>query len=145
MSIIERDMSCFPLVLERYPADFTNDDLQNFVEKSLHDPLLTSRTWASVAVIESTMKMMDPAQAKIWESFIRDSQEYMAKYCVGAAVVARTPLIRGMLNFVLTRGSTPMPVKMFASEPEACQWAVTQLENHLGSRYRHQYRRALGS
>jgi len=137
--MIQRNLSRFPLVVERFSRTFTNEDLERFVDESLANPLLRSRTWASVAIVDNALKMIDPAQTRIWARFVDESMDYMEKYCVGTAVVANTPLIRGMTNYMMSKQSTPMPVKLFASEESAYVWAIDQIESHVGLQYRSKY------
>ena len=133
-----RDLSSFPLVFEYFPAGYSDAELERYLQAGLDERRLIGRPWVSVVEVDLSLRMIGPAQMKIWTRYAQASTE-MWQQVAGTAVVAATPLIRGMANLVIERSKNPAPIQLFERRELAIRWAVFQLEARVGEADRPAY------
>ena len=118
--MIEIDDRLWPLVIFRFRFRPTMEELEAYLARQ--DAMLARR--------ERMISLVLAEEAKLWETpvmrrqadWIKQNEELLRQYSLGAAMVLQSPIVRGMLKAILWIQPMPQPYAVCSTVEEALRW-----------------------
>ena len=124
------DLSEWPLVIFHAPASMTNEEMQTVMD-AVHEIYQHGESFGFLLDLRKYTKA-DPEQRKIMTDSLARNEEFGKKYCVGAAMIFSSPVVRGILTALHWVRPPVYPQKVFKEEPDARAWVTAKLRERLG-------------
>ncbi|HEX9105168.1 MAG TPA: hypothetical protein VF997_23315 [Polyangia bacterium] len=123
--MIEIDEGAWPLVIFRFRGQASMEELNTYLARQ--DVLLARK--------EPMLSLVLAQEAKLWETpvlrrqadWIKQNQELLRRYSLGAALVIQSPIVRGMLKAILWIQPMPQPHAVFPTVEGALRWLREQV------------------
>lgn len=120
------DASAAPLLVQRYPPRFTDDELAAGIAAIEAVILAQDRPFAWVAELDHLVFVPMRARRRFAE-FEQRVAEHDRRYCVGAALVFHSPLVRSVVSSLYWIAPPVYPYAIFADVVPARRWAEARL------------------
>src|SRR5262249_49949625 len=118
---IDVDDSRWPLVvIHWHPGAITDDDVAWFLETSRVHLARRERFASLHDGVRATG--LDGKQRKCMADHVREHHDMLARYHVAAAIVANSPVIRGVITAINWLSPPPFPQRTFATQLDAEAW-----------------------
>ncbi len=117
------DSSRSPLFVTRWPSETTVGAIDGYFDAvdawvmRIHSPWCTVLDFSALQFGASS-----PATRKRFADRARPLQPLLQEHCVAIALLAPTPMVRGVVTAVMWFVPAPVPVEVFVSEDEAHAW-----------------------
>jgi hypothetical protein len=117
----------FPIVVITFPTESTVKDTLSMTNAMRH---FSAGITEPIAIMSdlSGVRSSDPETRAIYVEFVRDMKRVAGQWVRGTAVISQSTLQRTILNLhAALVGSTPYPVRAFASQSQALPWLYARL------------------
>ncbi|MEZ4254959.1 MAG: hypothetical protein R3A78_04470 [Polyangiales bacterium] len=121
------DTSRAPVLVARLPASATDDEVRAYYAALEQYLFGQPRRYAFVTDARVAARAT-ATQRRIAAEFERRTADYDKVWCAGVAIVADSPLARGLVTAVFWMAPPIYPYKVAASLSEALVWARAQLD-----------------
>ena len=123
--MIDVDERLWPLVIYRFRGLVSMDEMNKYLARQ--DVLLARH--------QPTLSLVIATETKLWETpvlrrqadWIKENQELLRRYSLGAALVIQSPIVRGMLKAILWIQPMPQPYAVFPTVEGALRWLREQV------------------
>jgi hypothetical protein len=123
---METDEALWPIVVHRTVGIPTDGQIDAFIARADH---LLARQVAHVVIFDNTAAgRASPYMRKRSMDWLKANQTALTKYCLGTALVIRSPALRFVMSTVMLVVSQPVPHDVFATLGQAVGWARERLE-----------------
>lgn len=114
---IRVELNALPLVRIRYVGDYTNDELDDFLDEL--DRLLRrpGRKLALIDLLDSNVS--PPMQRRRQADWIARNERVLRRDFAACAIVLDNPLLRGAVTAIFWISPLPLPTHIAASRQEA--------------------------
>lgn len=120
------DSTRAPLYVWTFPEEATDDELEASCRAREAWAARVSYPVAWVVDLSRTKKVT-AAQRRVVGAHLKHFSECDRLYNQGSAIVVPNPLVRGVVTAVFWLSPPDFPHRLFASRPEAEQWATERL------------------
>jgi hypothetical protein len=110
----------WPLVLFRFSGTVSLPQLNAYLKRQ--DEQLARREHMGSLVLTEDLRMWDAPVLRRQAEWIKQNEETLRRYSVGAALVIRSPVVRGMLKAILWIQPMPQPYVVCSEIDEALRW-----------------------
>lgn len=124
--MIQVDEKQWPLVLIRYEASLSMEDLELF---SARLSAILARQEPYVAIADGRKSQgMTPEQRQHQADLMKRHDAQLRKYCLGSAFIVTSSLARLTLSVIVALKPPPMPYTIVTTWEAAAVWAADRLE-----------------
>jgi hypothetical protein len=118
------------LYYQRWPAVFTDDALESFLE-SVEAVVAAQRGPFAWVVMADAMMAMSAKQRKMFSEGEARMQPQDKLYCAGTAIVLQSPIVRGIVTAVYWLTPPVYPYLLCPNEDQGRGWASKKLAERL--------------
>ena len=123
--MIDIDERHWPLVVYRFRGGVSLAELEAYLQRQ--DELLARQQPTASAVLTEGAKLWETPVLRRQAEWIKQNQDLLRRYSVGAALVLHSPIVRGMLKAILWMQPMPQPHVVCATVPDALAWLRERL------------------
>jgi hypothetical protein len=123
--MIDVDERLWPLVIYRFRGLVSMDEMNQYLARQ--DVLLARNTPTLSLVIATETKLWETPVLRRQADWIKQNQDLLRRYSLGAALVIQSPIVRGMLKAILWIQPMPQPYAVFSTVEGALGWLREQL------------------
>jgi hypothetical protein len=129
MSGLEVDDTRWPLVEIHWPdGTVRSEDVDRFL--AIADEHIARKSHYVALHDGVRASGVDAAQRKRFAAHVDRNRNGLTKWCVAAAIVASSPIVRGIVTAVNWMSPPPMPQRVFAKRDDAVAWLASELRVH---------------
>lgn len=118
--MIDIDERHWPLVVYRFRGNVTLPELEAYLKRQ--DELLARQQPTASVVLTEDVKLWDTPVLRRQAEWIKQNQDLLRRYSLGAALVIDSPIVRGMLRAILWIQPMPQPHTVSATVEGALAW-----------------------
>jgi len=133
VAYIRLDSSHFPILIIDVDGNYSEEQAREFCEE-LHEVLMQLRRHAIVVNTESA-GMPSLKVRGILRRFIQEHTKISESYCICAAVLVKSPIVKMGVSALFQLKKTNFPMKAFSNRDDALAWASEQVDNDPGPRH----------
>jgi len=123
--MIEVDEKLWPLVLIRYEAPLSMEDLE-LLSARLSDILARQEPYVAIADARRSQGMT-PEQRQHQADWMKRHDAQLRKYCLGSAFIVTSALARLTLSVIFALKPPPLPYTIVTTLEAAAVWAADRL------------------
>lgn len=121
------DVKDFPLLRQRYPANFSDSDLEAFIVSLQQVIPAIEQPFAWVVDVDAMVKST-AHQRKIMAESEKRMAEHDRMFCVGSALYVANPIIRGIVTAVFWLSPPVYPYTLVGDLKAGENWALRKLQ-----------------
>ena len=127
----------WPAVVTTVPSgDIADEDMHQANRDFLEIIKARRAEYVTVTDLRSGGRVT-PKQRAIITNFMADHDYILGRYCVGAAMIFDSAVMRGMLTAILWLRTPEYPTKVFATSEEAIEWGRLRAEGMAAAERKH--------